>query len=99
VPAAFSRSRVVVTSYVDVNDGALDDGADVAAIGHDQLGADDPHLNTRRDDVGVVAAIATIACRRELWRPRCQNRDAATGPTLITPRAIAADAKKSFLIP
>ena len=32
VPAAFSRSRVVVTSYVDVNDGALDDDADVGGV-------------------------------------------------------------------
>jgi hypothetical protein len=51
-----------------------DDGGDVAAMGHDVLGAADPHLedahyralgyidisvdDARRDDVGVVAVIA-----------------------------------------
>jgi hypothetical protein len=41
--ALLCGSRIVV-AYVDVNDGALVDGGDVADIGHDVLGAADPHL-------------------------------------------------------
>jgi hypothetical protein len=41
--ALLCGSRIVV-AYVDVNDGALDDGGDVADIGQEMLGAADPHL-------------------------------------------------------